>query len=147
MKVMEARDPRVDPAFLDVVRSTKGTVRTVEFVTPLGTVVYSTATGRECQCKLKTWRRWAKGGSMKRYGSNPFQCEQALGMDHELEREVNALINRLTDGKVNRGEMLGALVEYGLAQLYRGRVAHGELRKCLKRYQERITRAPAGHAL
>lgn len=140
---MDERDPRVDPAFLDLVRSVKGRERTVEFVSALGAVVYSTPRGAEHQCKLKSWRRWAQDGAVLRHGTNRSANTVTLDVDHETDREVNMLINRLVDGRADRGEMLGALAEYGLAMLHQGPGGPGckrdTLMLCLERYRKRIT--------
>jgi hypothetical protein len=106
---MNKRDPRVDPAFLDVVVLCKGIKgRQVQLVTVLGTVVYLTCRvpspgkvtfygSRERQCSLETWRRWCKGGSVEAKGPQP---GQAIPVNTLLDRseinELNAFRNAMS---------------------------------------------------
>jgi len=118
---MPDRDPRVTPQLLDVVRVGKNE-RCVEYVTALGTVVYSVQNGRhERKCSLATWRRWAKGGKVERIGRpyvKPTSC--LVKLDEGNRREINALRNQLgTIGErmADEDEIATGLVSLCLALL------------------------------
>jgi len=93
---MPDRDPRVNPQLLDIVQVVESE-RCVEYVTALGTVIYSIKSGRhERRCSLDAWRRWAKGGKVVRVGRLCVTPTNTLvKLDEGNRREVNALRNRL----------------------------------------------------
>lgn len=65
------RDPRVDPRQGDIVISAKGRQRAVVYVTLHDLVVYDDQWGNQKDCKLATWKRWAKGGKIERRRTVP----------------------------------------------------------------------------
>jgi hypothetical protein len=111
------RDPRVDPAYLDVVVSCKGIrARQVQLVTALGTVTYLTCKAprrgkvtfyesKEKRCSLSTWRQWCKGGRVEAHGPEPKQLVLPAGicLDQALLGELTGLRNRL----LREGELYG----------------------------------------
>ena len=133
----ETRDPLIDPAFLDQVRSKKGKERTVEFVTMKDVVIYSSDAG-ERRCSVTAWRRWGKGGEVLRVGPGvEIDGIQNVVISRDLGRELNAWKNR-TDCGAEDGEVIGALVEYALAHFYRGYNSGSEVNEALKAHRKRL---------
>ena len=120
------RDPRKDPRLLDLVRVGKRE-RCVEYVTTLGTIVYSTALSVgnhvERRCSLDAWKRWARKGKVIRFGDPPssdsvFTVQLGWGE----QREINRLRNRLgrlppNDRAADDKEVLAGLVDLALGLL------------------------------
>jgi len=124
MKKTEEHDPRTHPRLLDKV-SKSGRERCVEFVSAMGTIVYSTGTS-EKKCSLESWRRWAKGAEIVRRG----RADGKRALENQLSREINLIRNRLgeigqgTEPKfANEDEIELALIDLSLA-LYEHHSTH-----------------------
>lgn len=112
----EEHDPRTHPRLLDKI-SKDGRERCVEFVSALGTIVYSTPAS-EKRCSLATWRRWARGAEIVRRG----YTDGKRALENQLSREISMIRNRLGEigggtkpTLANEDEIEVALIELSLA--------------------------------
>ena len=98
----EERDPRKDPRPLDRVGN-----RVVQYVSMLGTVVYSRETSSTGRCSLETWRSWASGKEAKNSSS-------ALSWELTVARELNCLRREYGAGE---DELRRSLIDFALGIL------------------------------
>ena len=124
---MADRDPRTDPQLLDLVKVGK-LERCVEYITVLGTVVYSTALSHgnytERRCSLAAWKKWARGGTVKPARTPSTHRSTCLvKLDEGAVREINRLRNRLDTVvpgyRASEEELVAGLMNLALALLER----------------------------
>ncbi len=126
-----SRDPRRDPAQGDKVwwpSQSMARRRTVEYVTALGTVVYSTGGAafgeyRERSVSLASWRRWAKGNSVATTVDRKLSpWDETVSISHETQRELLKLRNELkrlgVNDSIRDGALITGMVRFCFAKLY-----------------------------
>lgn len=147
------RDPRIDPRTHDRVRSRLGgSSRTVVYVSPSGYVVYDTDNepAKDQQTiALRTWRRWAKDGSVLRCGPegllHPYKRE--IVCHYALQGQILRLANRAArKHKISTPdeEALLTLLELGLERVL---TSPEEEKRFMKAMADRLGQPVVGPAL
>jgi hypothetical protein len=127
------RDPRIDPQIGDKLHKPDrpGLQRTVEFVSVLGTVVYST-TNKERRTSLTAWRKWARGtvAQLGPDSSLDFPRIMEVALNRQDGRELCRFRSRMLERGIGEGisepEILVALARLSMALLQ-----HTDMSLCL----------------
>ena len=88
----------VNPIPGDKVQSSKGKVRTVVYVTLLDQVIYDPPKGAQRICDLRTWRTWAKGGTVLEHGRVEVPVA-TVGIEetHQMSGQATLIANRIME--------------------------------------------------
>lgn len=141
------RDPRHDPEQGDKVWWTgksKARRRTVEYVTAMDTVIYSTgealAPYREHACSLAAWRKWAKGDSSATMVSRRLtDWDETVTLTHQDQRELCKLRNELkamglSVSAMTDGDLIRNMMRFCFAKLYHHSIGERFERRQLKEF-------------